>query len=137
MIKIISPLFVDLPRKTMKDKRIYLNLNVYRNLNRFTNGDAKKIYCEDMEEQLKGLILKTPVALTFTLYRKDKRKGDRANPLSICEKFFCDALVHWGCLPDDTDEFIFSTEYFTGGIDRENPRVEIIIRSCENCVDLE
>lgn len=26
MIKIISPLFVDLPRKTKKDKRIYLNL---------------------------------------------------------------------------------------------------------------
>lgn len=127
MIKIISPLFVDLPRKTMKDKRVYLNLNVYRNLNRFTNGDAKKIYCEDMEKQLKGLKLKTPIVLTFTLYRKDKRKGDRANPLSICEKFFCDALTHWECIPNDTDEFILSTHYYTGEIDKTNSRCEITI----------
>lgn len=137
MIKIISPLFVDLPRKTKKDKRVYLNLNVYRNLNRFTNGDAKKKYCEDMGKQLKGLKLKTPVRITYVLFKGSKRKTDRANILSIIEKFSCDALVHWGCLIDDEDKFIFSTEYFTGGIDKTNPRCEIEIKSCENCVDLE
>lgn len=136
MVKIISPLFVDLPRKTKKDKRIYLNLNVYRNLNRFTNGDAKIIYCEDMEKQLKGLVLKTPVRITYVLFKGSKRKTDRANILSVVDKFFCDALVHWGCIFDDEDKFIFSTHYYTGGIDSENPRCEITIRSCENVVDL-
>ena len=126
-MKIISPLFVDLPRKTKKDKRIYLNLNTFRNLHFIINNQAKVIYCEQMRKQLEGLKLKTPIVLTFILYRKDKRKGDRANPLSIVEKFFCDALVCWGCIPDDTDEFIESSHYYTGGIDRENPRVEIEI----------
>ena len=124
-MKIISPLFVDLPRKTKKDKRVYLNLNYFRNLHFVVNNQAKVIYCEQMKNQLEGLKLKTPIVLTFILYRKDKRKGDRANPLSICEKFFCDALVHWKCIKDDNDDFIKSTHYYSGGIDRENPRVEI------------
>ena len=124
-MKIISPLFVDLPRKTKKDKRVYLNLNYFRNLHFVVNNQAKVIYCSQMRKQLEGLKLKTPIVLTFILYRKDKRKGDRANPLSICEKFFCDALVHWKCLKDDKDEFIESSHYYTGGVDKENPRVEI------------
>ena len=126
-MKLISPLFVDLPRKTKKDKRIYLNLNYFRNLHFVINNQAKVIYCSQMRKQLEGLVLKTPIVLTFILYRKDKRKGDRANPLSICEKFFCDALVHWGCIENDTDEFIESSHYYTGGIDRSNPRVEIVV----------
>ena len=124
-MRVISPLFVDLPRKTKKDKRIYLNLNYFRNLHYVVNNQAKAIYCSQMRKQLKGLVLKTPIVLTFILYRKDKRKGDRANPLSICEKFFCDALVYWKCLKDDTDEYIESSHYYTGEVDRENPRVEI------------
>ena len=137
MIKIISPLFVDIPRKTMKDKRIYLNFNVYRNLHYIVNNQAKEIYCELMEKDLKGLKLKPPIGIAYILFKGSKRKTDRANILSVVDKFFCDALVHWKCLPDDEDKFIFSTKYFTGGIDRENPRVEILIKSCENCVDLE
>ena len=40
--KIESPLFVMLPRKTTKDKRISLNMNTYRNLHHRTNNDAKR-----------------------------------------------------------------------------------------------
>lgn len=65
--------------------------------------------------------------MRFTLYRRDSRKGDRANVLAVQEKFFCDAVTHYGGWPDDTDEYIVSTSYHTGGIDRLNPRVEVEI----------
>lgn len=130
-MKIISPLYVDLPRKTKKDKRVYLNLNVYRNLHYISNNQAKAIYCEQMKEQLIGVKFEKPISIIFVLFKKDKRKIDRANVLSIVEKFFCDTLVHYGCIEDDNDDYIFSTEYFTGGIDRENPRVEISIREVD------
>ncbi|MFA6897200.1 MAG: hypothetical protein WCQ96_02865 [Patescibacteria group bacterium] len=123
----ISPLYVDLPRKTKKDKRVMLNLNTYRNLHFIINNQAKVSYKEVMKDQLEGLKLKTPIKLKFTLWRKDKRVGDRANVLSVIEKFFCDALVEYGCLADDNDEFISGQVYETGGIDRDNPHVEIEI----------
>jgi hypothetical protein len=81
-----------------------------------------------MEEQLKGKVLKTPISLQFELCNPTKRKTDRANILSIVEKFFCDALVHYGCIPDDNDEFIKSSFYTSGDIDRENPRANIWIK---------
>jgi len=80
-----------------------------------------------MKSQLEGVKLKTPVKLNFTLWKKDRRVGDRANVLSIIEKFFCDALVEYGCLEDDNDGYISEQSYRTGGIDKDFPRVEIEI----------
>ena len=85
------------------------------------------LYKEALRSQLTGLKLATPIALTFTLWKSQNRLIDRANPLSIAEKFFCDALTEFGCIPDDNDEYIYSTTYLTGGVDRKNPRVEITI----------
>ena len=125
-MKIDSPLLIILPRKTKADKKIYLNLNVYRNLHFIVNNQAKEKYNELMI-WLRGIKFKPPVKITFTLFKKSKRKVDRANILSIVEKFFCDALTHYQCIPDDSDEYIESTHYCTGGIDKNNPRVEIVI----------
>ena len=84
MIKIISPSFVDLPRKTKKDKRIYLNLNVYRNLHYAVNNQTKMFYNSIMFPQLKDIgCFKKPIILIFTLFKASKRKTDRANILSI------------------------------------------------------
>ena len=129
-MKFYSPLAIILPRKTKKDRRVALNLNTYRNLHYLVNNSVKHIYCELMREQLSGFKFKTPIALQFELHRQNKRKGDRANVLCIVEKFFCDALVHYGCIPDDNDEHIQSSYYMTSEIDKENPRVDIWIREC-------
>lgn len=126
-MKIISPLFIDLPRKTKKDKRIYLNLNVYRNLFYIINNQAKEKYNEEMRNQLENIKLQTPITINFVLYKKSKRRTDRSNILSIVEKFFCDSLVHFNCIPDDNDDFIKSTHYYGDSVDKENPRVEIFI----------
>ncbi|MDD4601504.1 MAG: hypothetical protein PHQ46_10700 [Negativicutes bacterium] len=122
-----SPLYVDLPRKTKKDKRVYLNLNVYPNLHYQTYNQAKIAYKEELKNQLEGLKLKTPIRLNFTLWRKDRRVGDRANVLAVVEKFFNDALKEWGCIEDDNDGFIVGETYRTGGVDKNNPRVDIEI----------
>ena len=121
------PLFVVLPRKTMQDKKVIINLNNYRNWNFIVNNIIKKKYKEQLENVLAPLKLKTPIKLTFKLYRASNRITDRANVLSIHEKFFCDALTEWNCIEDDSDEYIQETKYITGGLDKENPRVEIII----------
>jgi Holliday junction resolvase RusA-like endonuclease len=52
---------------------------------------------------------------------------DRANVLSVHEKFFCDALVESGCLPDDNDLYIKKTTYVSKGVEPGNGRVEIEI----------
>ena len=127
-MKIISPLFITIPRKTKKDRKVYINLNTYRNLHYLVEGMSKKIYCELMVEQLKGVVLHPPIEITFTLFKGSNRKIDRSNILSITEKYFCDALVHYGAIPDDNDLFIKATHYKTGGIDPKNGRVEIIIK---------
>ena len=128
MIKVISPIYVPLPRKKIKDKKIALNLNVYRNLHFQVNNQAKVQYLYHMTSYLHDLKFPNPIHLEFVLYKPSKRKIDRANILCIVEKFFCDALTEFKCIPDDNDNHILSTHYTTGGVDSKNPRVEIFIK---------
>jgi len=129
LITVESPLFVMLPRKTKKDRKVFLNLNVYRNLHYHVNSDIKLMYNEIMKERLCFEILGT-FALEFVLFKKSNLELDRSNILCIVEKFFCDALIFHGCIQDDNDKIIKKTTYETGGVDKENPRVEIKIIEC-------
>lgn len=126
-MKIDVPLFVILPRKTKADRKVYLNLNNYPNWYYITYNNLKKVFCESLGLDLRGVKLQTPISIHFTLYKGSKRKTDRSNILAVIEKFFCDALTHHECIPDDNDEFISGTSYSTGGIDKDNPRCEIEI----------
>lgn len=121
-----APLYV-ITAKSGRGKKYHINMNQYRNW-RFAVSNAIKVkYKEIISEQFEGIVLKAPIKLLFTLHRTDRRKGDRANPLAIHEKFFCDALVEAGCIPDDNDEFIISTTYITGKILPKKGRVVITI----------
>lgn len=121
------PLFVVLPRKTKEDRKIILNLNNYPNWHHFTYNQVKEEFCKSQKSNLSGLILKTPIILHYTLFKASNRKSDRMNVLSVIDKFFCDALVHYGCISDDSDEYIQSHHFNSDGIDKLNPRVEIEI----------
>lgn len=129
-VVVSMPLYVDIPYKKLKKKpkRYYFNLNQYRNWHPHVNNDLKKRYKEIAQEFLQELKFDNKIELLFVLWKKDKRQIDRANPLCIHEKFFCDALTEFGCIPDDNDDFIEESRYRTGGIDRANPRVDIIIK---------
>ena len=126
--KIISPLFVTLPRKTVKDKRIALNMNTYRNLHHRISNDAKKAYSEALREQLKDLSIQTPVEVTYKVYKASKRRLYKMNVISVVSKFLLDSITDYGCWEDDNDDYVKTETILPTELDRENPRVEIIIK---------
>ena len=126
--KIISPLFVTLPRKTVKDKRIALNMNTYRNLHHRISNDAKKAYSEALREQLEGLSIQTPVEITYKVYKASKRRLDKMNVISVVSKFLLDSITEYGCWEDDNDDYVKTETILPTELDRENPRVEVIIK---------
>ncbi|MFZ2978348.1 MAG: hypothetical protein WA057_01605 [Candidatus Magasanikiibacteriota bacterium] len=128
MAKITLPLFVLLPRKTMPARKIIINLNSYRNWHYIVSNLVKEQYTLALKDQLEHLKFNGKISLMFILYKASNRTSDRSNVLSIQEKFFCDALTHYGCIPDDNDEIIYSTSYFSGELDKINPRVEVFIQ---------
>ena len=129
MFKINSPLYVDLPRVKTKDKRVYLNLNTYRNLHYQLNNQAKVIYLEKIREQVEGKVIQTPVEITYRVLKGSKRRLDKMNVVSVVSKYLLDALTELGCWEDDNDEFIKTEIILPTELDRVNPRVEIIITS--------
>ena len=126
--KIISPLFVTLPRKTVKDKRIALNMNTYRNLHHRISNDAKKAYSEALREQLRNLTIQTPVEVTYKVYKGSKRRLDKMNVISVVSKILLDSITDYGCWEDDNDDYVKTETILPTELDRENPRVEIIIK---------
>jgi len=126
--KIISPLFITLPRKTVKDKRIALNMNTYRNLHHRISNDAKKAYSEALREQLRNLSIQTPVEVTYKVYKGSKRRLDKMNVISVVSKFLLDSITDYGCWEDDNDDYVKTETILPTELDRENPRVEIIIK---------
>jgi len=126
--KIISPLFVTLPRKTVKDKRIALNMNTYRNLHHRISNDAKKAYSEALRERLEGLSIQTPVEVTYKVYKGSKRRLDKMNVVSVVSKFLLDSITEYGCWEDDNDDYVKKETIMPTELDRDNPRVEIIIK---------
>lgn len=113
-----------------KPKKYHFNLNNYRNWESNLSNTLKKMYKEIAVKKFHSSHMwkiDDKIKLTFTMYRGDKRKVDRSNVLSIHEKFFCDALVGEHFLVDDNDSYIESSHYYTGEIDKEDPRVDILI----------
>ncbi|MBL1322187.1 MAG: hypothetical protein COA63_014180 [Methylophaga sp.] len=123
MYVITAPLFIQLSKK----KRFYFNLNNYRNAHFHVLSDVKIGFKELVKDQIKLLPRFSKINLTYIVYPKTKRLFDIANVCSIVDKFFSDALVSGGKLPDDDYTFLPEILYRFGEIDKENPRVEIII----------
>ena len=123
------PLHVLLPRKTKRDKKCILNLNYFTNWNPFVKKQIKEQFKLIFQEKYnyKDIKFKGPLKIEYRLHQGSNRKVDRMNPLSVIDKFFCDALVESGCMQDDSDAYIISHHFYSGEIDRENPRVEIKI----------
>lgn len=129
-VLIVSPLYVDLPRVKTKDKRVYLNMNSYRNLHYITNNNAKKTYLEAIREQIEGLVIQTPVNITYRVIKPSKRRLDKMNVVAVVSKYLLDALTEVGFWEDDNDDFVKEETIKPTVYDKGNGRVEIIIRSC-------
>lgn len=103
-----------------------MNLNTYRNAHHHASNQAKRQYKEEMREQIGRIVKLTwPVKIRYRYFLA--RKGDVANVHAVVDKFFLDALVELGRLPDDNVQFVVGADYMFAGIDRGNPRCEIEI----------
>ena len=84
-------------------KKFYLNMNVYRNTHFHVLDNAKKKFKEnlfrDYPELLK--IKAETVRVSYMVIAGTKRKFDTMNVVAVVDKFFLDALVQGGVIPDD------------------------------------
>lgn len=112
-----------------KVKSWILNLNSYRNTHYRVLNTCKINYKKYMEKQIKKLPndLDTIMCI-YTAYNGSNRSFDLGNVCSVHEKFFEDAMVELGKLPDDNVKHIPLVIYMYGGLDKENPRVEISVQ---------
>lgn len=125
------PLHVVLPRKRVEDKKVKISLNQYHNWHPHLRNEIKQKFTEDMERPLmdSGLVPLTKIRkIKYTLWLDANRtKEDTPNVTYLIDKYFCDALVHYGYIPDDNWHTVITYEHTCGGVDRRNPRVEIQI----------
>lgn len=108
-------------------KNFALNLNFYRNAHYQTLNKMKVEFSKVIEPELMKLPSFKSIDLIYTLYPKTKRLCDVSNVCSIVDKFFCDALVNIGKLPDDNYQYIKNIKYTFGNVDKDNPRVTVNI----------
>ena len=128
-ITIVAPTFVDIPRKSKPDKRVYINLNTYRNLHYAVNNKVKKMYLESIREQLIGVTIETPCEITYKVYKPTRRRLDKMNVVAVCSKYLLDAITELGCWEDDNDEFVKTETILPTEYDKGNGRVEVNIKS--------
>lgn len=102
-----------------------LNLNQYRNTHFRTLNTVKINYKLWMEKQIKAGPKYNKIACIYTVYPKDRRSFDLGNVCCIHQKFFEDALVELGKLPDDNYNYIPLVIYQFGKVDPLKPRVEV------------
>lgn len=124
-ITIVSPLRV----AQSKSKDFILNMNVYRNAHYRTLHSTKKEYESVMENQIRFKVpdSMTKISVTYVVYPQTRRKCDLMNVVSIHSKYFLDTLVKLGKLPDDSYDHVIKESTAFGYVDKDNPRVEIIL----------
>jgi Holliday junction resolvase RusA-like endonuclease len=138
LLKLNLPLNVFTTKSKTKKSKYILNLNNFRNAHFRKNASAKIAYKEEVENIVPkgfGYIIYTPLRFTYTLYPKTRRRTDVSNPLSIIDKFTCDALVELGIIPDDNYTVIGEVVYKFGEVDKENPRAELSISTLDDIWD--
>jgi hypothetical protein len=125
---ISSPLQVQIAKTSRaKIQKFRLNWNFYRAAHVSTINRGKECYRQEMEEPISNLPSMGKVFCVYTVYPKTRRKYDIHNVCAVHEKFFMDALVHGGKLPDDNLDYCLGSMYLHGALDRDNPRVDIKI----------
>lgn len=130
---VVAPLRIGISfsKRNGKHRHFSLNLNQYRNENFHILNKAKVNFKEHMKSQIIMLPKLNQIELTYVLYPPTKALLDVSNICTIVDKFFCDALVEFGILPDDNFKHVPAINYRFGTIDKENPRIEIKIRDLE------
>lgn len=104
-----------------------LNLNEYRNAHYLVLNNAKIAFKAAVKHLITPLPVFDWVELEYIFFPGSAREMDTANFVAIVDKFFCDAFVEFGKLPDDNYKFIRRKSEYFEAIDRNNPRVDVVI----------
>lgn len=110
-----------------KGKEFTLNLNIYRNTYYQTLNQAKIAFKEHMLPQIKSLPKFNKIIIRYQLVVPTKRLCDVSNICCIVDKFFSDALVEAGKLPDDNYKHVLGVSYEFSEVNKEDPCVWIQI----------
>lgn len=81
----------------------------------------------DAVKKAEGTLGKPPYRFTYTVFAPTKRLFDLGNVCVIVQKFADDALIELGLLSDDNYTVVREIDYRFGGIDKANPRAELVI----------
>ena len=120
---------IDLPLFVQKSakKRLYINLNGYRNWHFRDQHLTKELFEQIARAKLKGIPKQEKVHLHYVLYSPSKHRRDLMNVIAIVDKYFSDALSKTGILVDDNTDYIVSVSTAFGGVDNADPRVSVTI----------
>lgn len=128
----MTPLVLNLPLKvsvgkTARAKKHLLNLNFYRNANFRVLNDMKVAFKELVKDQIKDLPVFTKAEFRYVLFPGSLHLQDISNVCSVIDKFFSDAFVESGKLPEDNYNHLTKITFEFGGVDKNNPRCEVHI----------
>lgn len=111
-----------------KKKTHYLNLNNYRNWQFQLNNQLKKTFKITVANDIRNLEpVGGPVKITYSIFYPTKRAFDVDNIGTVISKFTMDALVEFEIIEDDNYHFVPEIVFEFGGIDKENPRCDVLI----------
>ena len=113
-----------------KNKEFALNLNQYRNAHFHVLNKAKSEFTNIALKLIQeaGIPMLAQVTLEYIVYPGTRQLCDVNNICTIVNKFFSDTLVEAKVISDDNYKFVPESRFRFGGIDRENPRVDVVIR---------
>ena len=111
-----------------KKKNYYLNLNGFRNWQYQLSNQLKKLFKIKIASTVRSLDrVDLPCKVTYIIYYPTKRVFDIDNIGAVVNKFTHDALVELDILEDDNYNFVYEVTYKFGGVDKDNPRCEVLI----------
>lgn len=93
-----------------------------------TNNNAKKSYKELVKAEILKLPVLSKIVVLYVIYPPNNRLVDVPNIAGHIDKYFMDAVVELGKLPDDNYKYYPEVTYRFGAIDKLNPRVEVFIK---------
>lgn len=126
MITITLPLYIEIPRKTMKARKISISRNVWDNTHHAVKTNIKHILQALIDEQLCEYteMLKSPISLTMNYYA-NRTDSDLGNFCDVLKKIAQDAVVRNELIEDDNVTHIIEEHSYYKGIDKKNPRLEM------------
>ena len=104
-----------------------LNLNVYRNLHFYKLNFQKKAFHDFVKPLLSGLPSMEAISLHYQINPKGGSRLDTMNVGSVVDKFFSDALVLCGIVPDDDYKHVVRNDFEFGSLCPNDPHVLVTI----------